>query len=74
MAEDLNLPNTNPLKSLCNCRRSVGITAEPAHSAGTYDKILLGSRHDHSKLNYTDKERETEREREKEEHTGTGVK
>jgi hypothetical protein len=48
------------------------LTAEPAHSAGTYDKILLGSRHEHSKLNYTDKERQ--REREREEHTGTGVK
>jgi len=69
IAEDLNLPNTKPLKSPCNLRRSVGITVEPTHSAGTYDKILLGSEHGHSKLSYTDKEREREREQ-----TGTGVK
>jgi hypothetical protein len=39
-----------------SARRSVGITVETSLSAGTYDKILLGSKQDHSKLSYTDKE------------------
>lgn len=53
---------TRTLWSLsATARCSVGITVEPSHSAGAYDKTLLGSKHDHSKLSYTDKEREKNR-------------